>query len=163
LRSLLTLSKPVIARIDGHVRGAGVGLVAACDLAVAGPNSSFALGEVRLGLAPHLVSLTVLPKADRRAAERYFLTGERFDAARAGWVGLITEATDDVDRSMGVLCSALALASPGGLAETKRLLTETVLDHFDSAAAELIDRVITCSRSEDAAEGMAAFFAKRQP
>jgi enoyl-CoA hydratase len=163
LRALIALPKPVIAKVDGHVRGAGMGLVAACDLAVAGRNSSFALGEVRLGIAPHLVSLAVLPKINTRAVGRYFLTGERFDAATAESIGLVTLAADDVVGATADLCSALMLGSPLGLAEAKYLLNRVVLEDFDRTVDELIDRVIVCSESDDAAEGMAAFFEKRRP
>jgi enoyl-CoA hydratase len=163
LRALVALPKPAIAKLNGHVRGAGMGIVAACDLAVAGPESSFAFGEVRLGLAPHLVSLMVLPKMERRASERYFLTGERFDARTAESIGLVTVATDDVESATAELSAALSLASPEALAETKRLLTWGILDEFDRSVEDLIGRVIRSSQTDDATEGMAAFFDKRPP
>ena len=74
---------PVIGVVDGHVRAGGLGLVGACDIVVAGPNSTFALTEARIGLAPAIISLTLLPKMTARAAGRYFLTGETFTAAEA--------------------------------------------------------------------------------
>ncbi|MBK3547662.1 enoyl-CoA hydratase-related protein, partial [Streptomyces sp. MBT60] len=83
MREIVALPKPVVARVTGHVRAGGLGLLAACDIAVAGEASSFALTESRLGLAPAVISLTLLPRVDRTAANRYYLTGERFDAVRS--------------------------------------------------------------------------------
>ncbi len=163
LRAVMALSKPVIAKVDGHARGAGVGLLAACDFAVAGPNSSFALGEVRLGLAAHLVSLVVFPKISVRASERYFLTGDRFDAAAAESIGLVTVASDDVHAATAELCASLAFASPQALSETKQLLSRAIVTEFDRSVDELINQAIRCGQSDDASEGIAAFFEKRAP
>lgn len=76
LRDIVSSPLPVIAAIDGHVRAGGFGLVGACDIAVAGPRSTFALTEARIGVAPAIISLTLLPKLSPRAAARYYLTGE---------------------------------------------------------------------------------------
>ena len=81
LRAIVELPKPVVARVDGHVRAGGVGLVGACDIVVAGPATTFAFTEVRLGLAPAIISLTTLGRMTERAVSRYYLTGETFDAA----------------------------------------------------------------------------------
>ena len=97
LRQILELPKPVVASIDGHVRAGGMGLVGACDIAIAGPASTFAFSEVKLALAPAIISLTTLPRLTARAAGRYYLTGETFGAAAAAAMGLITEAVDDID------------------------------------------------------------------
>jgi len=82
LRAIVESPLPVIAAINGHVRAGGFGLIGACDIAVAGPRSTFALTEARIGLAPAIISLTLLPKITPRAAARYYLTGEMFDAGR---------------------------------------------------------------------------------
>ena len=82
------MPQPVIGAIDGHVRAGGLGLVGACDIVVAGRNSTFALTEARIGVAPSIISLTLLPKMSARAAGRYFVTGEKFgadEAAEMGW------------------------------------------------------------------------------
>ena len=100
LRAIVESPLPVIAAIDGHVRAGGFGLVGACDIAVAGPRSTFALTEARIGVAPAIISLTLLPKMSARAAARYYLTGETFDAAEAAEIGLITMAADDVDAAV---------------------------------------------------------------
>ena len=101
LRSILEMPQPVIGAIDGHVRAGGLGLVGACDIVVAGRNSTFALTEARIGVAPSIISLTLLPKMSARAAGRYFVTGEKFGADEAAEIGLITTATDDVDSHGG--------------------------------------------------------------
>ena len=97
LRAIVECRRPVIAAVNGHVRAGGMGLVGACDIAVAGPDSTFALTEARIGVAPAIISLTLLPKLDPRAAARYYLTGETFRAGHAAEIGLITVAADDID------------------------------------------------------------------
>ncbi|MDX6502342.1 MAG: enoyl-CoA hydratase, partial [Blastocatellia bacterium] len=92
LRAIVEAPLPVIAAINGHVRAGGFGLVGACDIAVAGPRSTFALTEARIGVAPAIISLTLLPKLSPRAAARYYLTGETFDAGKAAEIGLVTMA-----------------------------------------------------------------------
>ncbi|OBJ11141.1 enoyl-CoA hydratase family protein, partial [Mycobacterium sp. 1465703.0] len=89
MRAIVASPLPVIAAIDGHVRAGGFGLVGACDIAVAGPRSTFALTEARIGVAPAIISLTLLPKLSARAAARYYLTGEKFGAGQAAEIGLI--------------------------------------------------------------------------
>ncbi|WP_329956252.1 enoyl-CoA hydratase family protein [Catenulispora pinistramenti] len=163
LRALVELPKPVVAAVDGHVRAGGMGLVAACDLAVAGPAATFALTEARLGVAPSIISLTVLPRLSSRAATRYFLTGEKFDAAQAEAIGLITVAAQDVRAAVGELVAALRLGSPQGLAESKKLVTAPVLAAFDAHADELATASARLFASEEAREGMTAFLQKRPP
>ncbi|WP_307856579.1 enoyl-CoA hydratase family protein [Catenulispora pinistramenti] len=163
LRALVELPKPVVAAVDGHVRAGGMGLVAACDLAVAGPAATFALTEARLGVAPSIISLTVLPRLSSRAATRYFLTGEKFDAAQAEAIGLITVAAQDVRAAVGELVAALRLGSPQGLAESKKLVTAPVLAAFDARADELATASARLFASEEAREGMTAFLQKRPP
>ncbi|MGH3582784.1 MAG: enoyl-CoA hydratase family protein, partial [Mycobacterium sp.] len=89
LRAIVELPMPVIGAVDGHVRAGGLGLIGACDIVVAGPASTFALTEARIGVAPSIISLTLLPKMSARAAGRYFVTGEKFGAAEAQTIGLI--------------------------------------------------------------------------
>jgi enoyl-CoA hydratase len=163
LRQIIAMPKPVVASIDGHVRAGGMGLVGACDIAVAGPASTFAFSEVRLGLAPAIISLTTLPRLSARAASRYYLTGETFDAATAARIGLITEAVADIDAGTMAVLDALRAASPQGLAETKPLLTAGLLDRFDADGEALAAQSARLFGSAEAAEGMAAFLAKRPP
>ncbi|MFJ9529540.1 enoyl-CoA hydratase family protein [Streptomyces cyaneofuscatus] len=165
MRDIVALPKPVVARVDGHVRAGGLGLLAACDIAVAGEASSFALTESRLGLAPAVISLTLLPRVDRTAANRYYLTGERFDAAEAARIGLITVAAGDVDldKALEPVLDGLRRASPQGLAASKELVTATVLRSFDQYAEDLIARSAALFASDEAREGMTAFLERRDP
>jgi len=163
LRRILELPLPVIAAIDGHVRAGGLGLVGACDIAVAGDASTFALSEARIGVAPSIISLTLLPKMTARAAGRYFVTGERFGTAAAAEMGLITVASDDVAATVTELASAIALGSPQGLAESKALTTASILDAFDLHAEKLTQQSGALFASDEAREGMLAFLQKRPP
>ncbi|GAB3236284.1 enoyl-CoA hydratase family protein [Mycolicibacterium hippocampi] len=163
LRRILESPLPVIAAIDGHVRAGGLGLVGACDIAVAGSASTFALTEARIGVAPSIISLTLLPKMTARAAGRYFVTGEKFGAQAAAETGLITVATDDVAATVTELAAAVAQGSPQGLAESKRLTTAAILADFDLHAEKLTQRSAALFVSEEAREGMLAFLQKRRP
>lgn len=163
MREIVALPKPVVARVTGHVRAGGLGLLAACDIAVAGPASTFALTESRLGLAPAVISLTLLPRLDRTAAHRYYLTGERFDAAEAARISLVTAAAEDVDQALVPILDGLRRASPQGLAASKELVTATVLRSFDQYAEDLVARSAALFASDEAREGMTAFLERRDP
>ncbi len=163
LKLIVTLPKPVVGSIDGHVRAGGLGLIGACDIVLAGPASTFAFTEVKLGLAPAMISLTTLPRLNSRAASRYYLTGEKFDAVTAARIGLITEAVDDIDAGTTAVLDALRAASPQGLRETKPLLTAGMLEAFDAKADALAALSARLFASAEAAEGMAAFLQKRRP
>ncbi|MDV2474637.1 enoyl-CoA hydratase family protein [Rhodococcus zopfii] len=161
LRAILELPKPVVGTIDGHVRAGGMGLVGACDIVVAGPRSTFALTEAKLGLAASIVSLTVLPRLSQRAAGRYFLTGERFGPEEAVGIGLVTMETDDPAATVHELLAELAECSPQGLAESKRLTTMRVLADFDRYGDELAAQSARLFGSDEAIEGMTAFLQRR--
>ncbi|MBD0323556.1 MAG: enoyl-CoA hydratase family protein [Aldersonia sp.] len=163
LRSIVEHPKPVIAQIDGHVRAGGMGILAACDLVVAGPASTFALTEVRIGVAPFMISLTLLPRLKPRAASRYYLTGEKFDAHTAAEIGLVTIAADDAAAAVAGLKTALGKASPQGLEESKRLANASIVAEFDAHADELAERSARFFGTEEAVEGMTAFLQKRPP
>lgn len=163
LRRLVDLPKPVVAQIDGNVRAGGMGIVAGCDLVVAGPSSSFALTEVRIGLAPFMISLTLLPRLDPRAASRYYLTGEKFDAAVAQQIGLVTVTADDPAAEVARLCAELRKGAPQGLAEAKRLVNAAVLAEFDRSAEELARRSASFFGTPEVREGMTAFLQRRPP
>jgi enoyl-CoA hydratase len=157
------LPVPVIVAIDGHVRAGGMGLVGAGDIVVAGPRSTFALTEARIGVAPAIISLTLLPKMSARAAARYYLTGETFDAATAAEIGLITMAADDVDTAVASLVTDIGRASPQGLATSKALTTAAVIAGFDRDAERLSTESARLFVSDEAREGMLAFLQKRPP
>ncbi|HWU07193.1 MAG TPA: enoyl-CoA hydratase family protein [Streptomyces sp.] len=163
MRRVVALPKPVVARVTGHVRAGGLGLLGACDISVAGPGSTFALTESRLGLAPAVISLPLLPRLDPRAAARYYLTGERFDAAEAARIGLVSVAAEDADKALEPVLDGLRRASPQGLAASKELVTATVLRSFDSHAEDLIARSAALFSSDAAREGMTAFLERRDP
>src|SRR5271166_463798 len=148
LRAILECTLPVIVAINGHVRAGGFGLVGACDIAVAGPASSFALTEARIGVAPAIISLTLLPKMSARAAARYYLTGEKFD---------------DVDAAVAALVADVGKGSPQGLAASKALTTAAVLEGFDRDAERLAEESARLFVSDEAHEGMLAFLQKRPP
>lgn len=163
LRAILELPKPVIAAVDGHVRAGGLGLIGACDIVVAGPASTFALTEARIGVAPSIISLTLLPRMTARAAGRYFLTGETFGAQHAAEIGLVTVAADDVAPTVTALTTEIAKASPQGLAVSKALTTAAALEGFDRHAEALTEQSARLFVSAEAREGMLAFLAKRSP
>ncbi|GGS51025.1 enoyl-CoA hydratase family protein [Streptomyces cinerochromogenes] len=161
LRQITELPKPVVARVTGHVRAGGLGLLAACDIAVAGPGATFAFTEVRIGVAPAVISLPVIPRTDPRALARYYLTGERFTPAEAVRLGLLTATADDVDEALAPILDGLRRSAPEALAETKRLLTARVLETFDRDAAELTALSARLFASPRAREGMTAFLERR--
>ena len=163
LRAIVESPRPVIAAVGGHVRAGGMGLVGACDIAVAGPASTFALTEARIGVAPAIISLTLLPKLSARAAGRYYLTGEKFGAAEAAAIGLITLAADDVDTAVAGLVEELRHGSPQGLAASKALTTAALLAGFDHDAERLCVDSARLFVSDEAREGMLAFLQKRPP
>jgi methylglutaconyl-CoA hydratase len=157
--------KPVIGRVNGAARAGGIGLVAACDIAVALDQASFAFSEVRIGVVPAVISVPCLRRMPSRAAAEYFLTGEVFGAARAAEVGLLTRAVpaEDLDAEVARYARMLLRGAPGALAGTKGVLrevpTQSVADGL-AAMAELSGRYFG---SDEAREGMTAFAAKRDP
>ncbi|WP_313676290.1 enoyl-CoA hydratase family protein [Mycolicibacterium sp.] len=163
LRSIVECPRPVIAAVDGHVRAGGMGLVGACDIVIAGPRCTFALTEARIGVAPAIISLTLLPKLQPRAAARYYLTGETFNARRAVDIGLVTSTADDVGFAVNAVTAELAKGSPQGLAASKALTTAAVLAGFDRDAERLAEESARLFVSPEAREGMLAFLEKRSP
>ncbi|MFF2201450.1 enoyl-CoA hydratase family protein [Streptomyces sp. NPDC058145] len=161
LRQIVELPKPVVARVTGHVRAGGLGLLAACDITAAATTATFAFTEVRIGVAPAVISLPVMPRADPRALARYYLTGERFDPAEAVRLGLLTVTADDVDEALTPVLDGLRRSSPQALAETKRLLTARVLETFDRDATALTALSARLFSSPEAREGMTAFLERR--
>ena len=163
LRRIVACPKPVVARVHGPVRAGGTGIVAACDLAVAAQSATFALTEVRLALAPAVVSLTVLPRLTSRAAARALLTGTPFDGAEAAAAWLVTTAVPaaELDEEVDRLVAELAAGHPQGLAETKRLLSADVLAAIERDGDALADLSQRLFGSEPARAAMAAFLTRR--
>jgi enoyl-CoA hydratase len=165
LRLIVELPKPVIARIAGHVRAGGMGIVGACDLAVAAEGASFAFTEARIGLAPAMISLTTLDIMDPRQAARYYLTGETFGASLAARLGLITVActSEELDGIVDGLVAQIRETSPQGAAETKKLLTVPRRQRLDALGPEMAELSTELFASEEAQEGIRAFLDKRPP
>ena len=163
LRLIVDVPQPVIARIDGNVRAGGVGLVGACDIAVAGPRSTFAITEARIGVAAAVISVTVLPRVDARSAARYSLTGATFDATEAERIGLVTIATDDLDGAVASITADLLKGSPQGLVESKRLANRGVREAIERYGEEMVELSARLFATEEAHEGMTAFLERRQP
>ncbi|GHB43097.1 enoyl-CoA hydratase [Streptomyces cirratus] len=163
LREVAELPKPVVARVTGHVRAGGLGLLGACDITAAGPQSTYAFTETHLGVVPAVISAPLLPRLDPRAAARYFLTAEAFDAAEAARIGLLTLHGADVDEALAPVLAGLRKAGPEALAATKRLLTAPVRAALAEDGAALAELSARHFASEEAREGITARFERRDP
>lgn len=165
LETLWTSPKPVIARLAGPARAGGVGIVAACDIAVAAQDATFAFTEVRLGLVPAVISVTVLPRLLPRAAHELFLTGEVFDAVRAVAIGLVNTAVpaDGLDAEVARYAQALRLGAPGALEATKKLLRAPRTGPMGAQFAEMLVLSAAFFAGTEGQEGMRAFVEKRPP
>jgi methylglutaconyl-CoA hydratase len=163
LTSLWTSPKPVLARVGGPARAGGIGLVAACDIAVAGRSATFAFSEVRIGVVPAIISVPVLPRLAPRAAHELFLTGEVFGAARAADIGLVNVAVpdEDLDAEVDRYVDMLVRGAPGALAGTKRMLRRPPAESMDADFAAMAALSAEHFAGDEGREGMAAFAEKR--
>jgi methylglutaconyl-CoA hydratase len=163
-RRIATLPKPVVTRLHGNVRAGGIGIVAASDIALSAADATYAFTEVRLGLAPAAISLSVLPRMTDRAAALTFLTGEVFDGTTAARMGLVTKAVpeDQLDTELGQVCAALTRGSPQGLRETKRLLGQPLVERIDRHGDELSRLSARLFGSEEARDAMLAFLSRKK-
>jgi enoyl-CoA hydratase/carnithine racemase len=164
-RKIVTLDKPVVARIHGPARAGGLGIVSACDVAISSDTVSYAFTEVRLGLAPAVISLTVLPRLTGRAASRYFLTGDTFDAYEAERIGLVSKAVaaDELDDAVDAVIGSWLKSSAQGLRETKALLNRPVVRAIDEYGEHVVRQSSRLFGSDEAIEAMSAFLDKRNP
>lgn len=164
LRLIAHCPKPVVARLAGPARAGGVGIMAACDIAVAVDSATFAFTEVRIGLIPAVISVPVLARLDPVAARELLLTGELFDAARALKIGLVNAvaAPEELDAVVDSYLDALLAGGPGALAGTKALLASTVDDSMERYGA-LLDLSARQFGTDEAREGARAFTEKRPP
>jgi len=167
MRTLAHLAKPTVARVHGAAYGGGVGLVACCDIAVALQGATFSFSEAKLGLIPAVISPYVIATIGERAARRYFLTAERFDAAEAWRLGLVHDLAttpDDLDDRIGDVIEALLACGPAAQRESKELIRAVahrpVMSDVIQDTAERIARV---RASPEGREGVAAFLEKRKP
>lgn len=163
MRGIIECPKPVIAQVDGHVRAGGFGLIGSCDFVFAGPAASFAVTETRIGVAPAMVSLVLLPHLPSRVASTLLLTGRKFDAAEAAGYGLITAAVADPAAAVAEQLAELQLCSPQGLRETKQILWHDILRSFDERADALGEQSARLFGSAESVEGITAFLQKRAP
>ena len=164
LEVMLDLPKPIIARVQGHVAGGGNGLVAASDLAVAASSARFAFSEVRVGVAPAVISVVCLARMNAADARELLLTGERVDAERVRAAGLVTRVVpdDELDAAVQTYVDALLLGGPQALAHTKELLQRVPGMTRDEAFAWTAELSASLFASAEAREGMAAFLGKRR-
>ena len=166
LRVLYTCPKPTVARIQGDVYAGGMGLVAACDMAVSVDSANYCLSEVKLGLIPATISPYVIRAMGARAAQRYFLTAERFDATEALRIGFVHAVlpADQLDAKVDELTKALVNASPNALRSCKTLLHKVIGKDIDTALiAKTVEGIASIRVSAEGKEGVQSFLQKRKP
>ncbi len=163
MRRLMETPRPTIAAVDGAVRAGGIGLMASCDLVVVHHDVTFALTEVRIGVAAAIISVPILRRVPAGKIAAAMLTGEPFGAHAAREMGLVTHVTGDVTTVVDHLCDGVRAGAPRAVAETKRLLQYVPTLDLDTAFDEMRQLSDHLFRSPDAAEGMAAFREKRRP
>ncbi|MDP7241191.1 MAG: enoyl-CoA hydratase/isomerase family protein [Rhodospirillales bacterium] len=166
IRRLDTLPMPTIALVQGAAIGGGVGLVAACDIALAADAAVFSFSEVKLGIIPSVISPYVLRAIGERAAGRYVLTGERFDAAEALRIGLVHAVVpaDGLDSASEALTNTILANGPEAVAAAKRLIADIAGQPIDGALIEeTARRIAEIRRGAEGREGVGAFLEKRKP
>ncbi len=166
LRVIYTCPKPTVARIQGDVYAGGMGLIAACDMAVSVDSANYCLSEVKLGLYPATISPYVIRAMGARAAHRYFLTAERFDAVEALRIGFVhaVVSAEQVDAKVDELTKALVSASPHAVQECKTLLHEVAGESIDAALiARTVEGIASIRASSEGKEGVQSFLQKRKP
>lgn len=167
LRTLNELAKPTVARVQGPAYGGGVGLVSACDVAIATFDAQFALTEVKLGLIPAVISPYVIQALGTRAARRYMLSAERFSATEAYRLGLVHEIVPDeaaLDDAVGEVVEALLNNGPNAQSECKALIAAVADRAIDAAVIEdTAQRITRVRASAEGREGIGAFLEKRKP
>ena len=166
LRVIYTCPKPTLARIQGDVVAGGMGLVAACDMAVSVDGAQFCLSEVKLGLYPATISPYVIRAMGARAAHRYFLTAERFDALEALRIGFVhaVVGADQLDEKVAEMTQALLNASPNAVRECKALLHAVAgRDISPRLIADTVEGIANIRASHDGKEGVQSFLQKRKP
>jgi len=166
LHTIATCPHPTIARVQGDVYAGGMGLVAACDMAVSVQEAHFCLSEVKIGLIPATIAPYVLRAMGTRAGQRYFLTGERFDAAEALRIGFVHQvvAADDLDSAVDGLLKHLLSAGPAAVRACKRLVDDVAGREINAAlVARTVECIADIRASAEGKEGVQAFLNKRKP
>lgn len=162
-RQIATSDKPVVVELAGPVRAGGLGIVGAADIVIAAESVTFALTEVRLGLAAAVISLTLIPRFTDRAAADLFLTGRMFDASEAAGGGLITRAVPDdrLDAEVAAVLEDLVKGHPQGLREAKKLLNRDLVAGIDTRGDQVAARSAELFASDEAREAMTAFLRRK--
>ena len=166
LRVIYTCSKPVIAQVQGDVYAGGMGLVAACDMAVSVDTAHYCLSEVKLGLIPATISPYVIRAMGARASHRWFLTAERFDAAEAHRIGFVhaVVTADQLEARVAEIARALVSASPAAVKACKRLVQDVAEREIDAGLiAATVEGIADIRASEEGREGVQSFLQKRKP
>jgi methylglutaconyl-CoA hydratase len=165
LQQIWASDKPVVCRVNGSARAGGIGLIAACDIAIATEPATFAFTEVRIGAAPAIIAVTCLRRMPSRAASEYFLTGETFSARRAAQIGLLTTVVTaaELDAETARYVALLLRGAPGAIAATKAILREVPALPMTDGLARMAELSAERFASPEAREGMAAFAEKRDP
>ncbi len=166
LKAIYECPKPTIAAVQGDVYAGGMGLVAACDMAVSVRSAAYCLSEVKLGLIPATISPYVIRAMGARAAHRYFLTAERFSADEAHRIGFVHELVDAdaLEAKVNELAQALVNASPAAVRACKRLVQDVAERAIDAAlVAATVEGIADTRASEQGREGVASFLQKRKP
>jgi enoyl-CoA hydratase/methylglutaconyl-CoA hydratase len=163
-RLIVTIDKPVVTRIAGAVRAGGIGIVAASDLAISADDATYALTEVKLGLAAAIISLTVHARMNPRAAALTTLGGEVFTGAQAATYGLVTWAVpaDELDDAVATVCAQIATGTPQGLRESKRILNADLVRRIDALGGDMAALSARLFASDDAREAMTAFLNRKR-
>ena len=154
---------PVIGRIQGAAIGGGVGLVAACDIAIAARDATFGLSEVKLGIVPAVISPYVIAKIGQTHARALFLTGERFDAERALRIGLVHVVAGDLDAAVKETLKQLMTSGPQAVRECKKLIAHVAASDLADAIPYTIETIATRRTSDEGQAGMNAFLKKEKP
>jgi enoyl-CoA hydratase/methylglutaconyl-CoA hydratase len=163
-RLIVSLDKPVVTRLGGAVRAGGIGIVAASDIVVASQDATFALTEVKLGLAAAIISLTVHARMNPRAAALTTLGGEVFSGTEAASYGLVTTAVpaEELDAEVARVCASLATGATQGLRESKRILNRDLLARIDAHGDEMAELSSRLFASDEAREAMTAFLSRKK-
>jgi enoyl-CoA hydratase/carnithine racemase len=162
LQRLMSSPRPTIAVVRGPVRAGGIGVMAACDLVAVAPDVTFAFTEVRIGVAPAIISVPIVKRVSATHLTVPFLTGEVFDAPHAAAIGLVN-AVGDPDALAHRWCEGILAAAPGAVAATKSLLMTVPGRAVDEAFAEMTELSLRLFDSDEGREGMAAFAERRPP
>ncbi len=164
--TIYKLSKPTIACVHGAVRGGGIGLVAACDIAIAARNATFRLSEVKIVVIPSMISPYVIAAIGERQARRYFISGEEFDAAEAWRLGLVHEIAEEeaLNGTVGAMLTQLYSSGPKAMAAAKKLIGLSAHATIDkSILDETSHRIAEIRATPEGQEGLTAFLEKRKP